>query len=79
MVPRQAVVPSGEEEEQNKGIRAAAGGPFPALNLVKSASTHQGEVSKDAPDERPAADPTIGLVPGNSSQGSCSLLPPCSC
>src|SRR5262245_53381337 len=35
--PRQAVILSGEEE--NKGIRAAAGGPLPVLKPVKSAST----------------------------------------
>jgi len=40
IAPRRAVVPSGEEE--NKGIRAAAGDPFPALNLARSASRHQG-------------------------------------
>jgi hypothetical protein len=50
--PRQAVVPG--REEQHKGIRAAAGGPLPALNPVKSASTYQGEVSKHAPKERRA-------------------------
>jgi hypothetical protein len=62
IVPRQAVVPSGEEE--NKGIRAAAGGPLPALNLAKAQARIRGEVSKDAPDERRAADRTIRFVPG---------------
>lgn len=37
--PRQAVVPNGGQE--NKGIRAAAGGSLPALNPVKGAITHQ--------------------------------------
>jgi hypothetical protein len=66
------------EKRRTRGIRAAAGGSLPALNPAKSASTHQG-VSKDAPNERQAADRTIGLVPGNSSRGSCSLPPACAC
>jgi hypothetical protein len=73
--PRQAVVPGGEEE--NKGIRAAAGGPLLALNPVQVQARIRGEV-KDAPRERRAADRTVRLVPGNSSRGSCSLAPPCS-
>jgi hypothetical protein len=62
--PRQAVVPNGGQE--NKGIRAAAGGSLPALNPVKGAITHQrGEVSKDAPkNEGPLT------VPSDSSQGT---------
>ena len=38
--PRQAVVPG--EEEENKGIRAAAGGPLLALNPVQVQAPHQG-------------------------------------
>jgi hypothetical protein len=61
IVPSQAAVPSGEEE--NKGIRAAAGGQFSALNLVKARAFIR-EVSKGAPGERRVADRTIRLVRG---------------
>ena len=70
IVPRQAAVPSGEEE--NKGIRAVAGGPLPALNPVKSACTHQGEVSRmllmnDGPLTVPSAS-SGGTRPGDPAR-----------
>lgn len=61
--PRQAVVPNGEQE--NKGIRAAAGGSPSAESSERCNYASAGEVSKDAPKNQGPL-----TVPSASSQGT---------